>query len=79
MIKVVEVNSVLEVIRVVEVIMEVEVIMMVGVIMVVGMIMVVGVVSRASQIFGDFPATFFCVQFNHTDTMAPSFGHLKVV
>ena len=28
---------------------------------------------RASQIFGDFPATFFCVQFNHTNTMAPTY------
>ena len=46
---------------VVEVVRVVEVIMMVGVIMVVGMIMVVGAVSRASQILGNYPATFFCI------------------
>ena len=34
---------------------------------------------RVSQIFGDFPATVFCVQLYHTITTRPHLGHLQVV
>ena len=35
--------------------------------------------TRASQIFGDFPATVFWVQFYHTIATAPHLGHLEVI